>query len=89
MKTIRGSQEETICNWFLEELAKAEYLHPKWPKDEIHAAAIVGEEAGELIRASLQNTYGGGKVSAMRKEAIQTGAMAIRFLKNLLNRKEP
>ena len=28
------------------ELARAEDLHPDWPSDAIHAAAIVVEEAG-------------------------------------------
>lgn len=77
----------------LMELQKAEHKHPHWPTDEdggdfIHAAAIVAEESGELIRASLQFAYEGGRYYDMHKEAIQVGAMAIRFLNNAPELKE-
>lgn len=81
--------EEKILTWLLNELRQAEEKHPKWPKDDIHAAAIVAEEAGELVRASLQSVYESGHDSEMFKEAVQTGAMSIRFLKNLLKRERP
>lgn len=64
------------------ELNKAVDKHPEWPKDPIHAAAIVSEESGELVRASLQFTYENGKPSDMNEEAVQTAAMGIRFLLN-------
>lgn len=67
----------------LEELQRAEAKHPKWPKDVIHAAAIVSEESGELIRAAVQYTYEDGNKKDLEKEAIQTAATCIRFLKNL------
>jgi predicted transcriptional regulator len=70
----------------LDELDRAETLHPSWPTDHIHQAAIVAEEAGELVRAALNHTYHGEDAEEMRKEAIQTGAMAIRFLVNLPNK---
>jgi len=41
----------------LEELARAEKKHPIWPKDIVHAGAIVAEEAGELTRATLNHVY--------------------------------
>jgi len=54
---------------------------PKWPRDEVHGAAIVGEESGELLQAALDHRYYREKsYDKMRKEAIQTGAMVIRFL---------
>jgi hypothetical protein len=56
---------------------------PYWPDDKIHAAAIVNEEAGELIRAALRAKYEGGEWGEMEEEAIQAGAMCIRFLVNL------
>lgn len=75
--------EQEAVHAILRELAWAETKHPSWPSDMIHAAAIVGEEAGELTQAALQYVYEHGYVESMRKEAIQTGAMAIRFLMNL------
>lgn len=63
-----------------EELERARKKFPKWPKDHIHAAAIVAEEAGELIRAALQYKYEFQKSSAITEEAIQTAAMCIRLL---------
>lgn len=65
------------------ELNAAERKHPGYPTDPIHAAGIVGEEAGELCAAALQYTYEGGTVAAMRQEAVHTGAMALRFLMNM------
>lgn len=72
------------------ELNNAKQKHPAWPitperaykpkGDYIHAAAIVSEEAGELTRAALQFHYEGGRFYDMHKEAIQTAAMALRFL---------
>jgi hypothetical protein len=65
-----------------EELARARVKHPKWPEDHLYWAAIVAEESGELIKASLQNKYEGKGLECMRLEAIQVGAMAVRFILN-------
>lgn len=67
------------------EMSKAVTKFPKWPTDPLHAIAILGEEYGELNKAVLQNTYEPHKTSAeeIRMEAIQTAAMAIRFLMSL------
>ena len=67
------------------EMSKAVNKFPKWPTDPLHAIAILGEEYGELNKAVLQNTYEPHKTSAdeIRMEAIQTAAMAIRFLMSL------
>ena len=65
---------------FEAELRSAKKKHPNWPKDQIHRAAIVNEEAGELLRASIQHTYEKAPFYCMHEEAIQTGAMALRFL---------
>jgi hypothetical protein len=58
---------------------------PTWPSDPLHALAVLGEEYGELTKAVLQMTYEPHKTSAneVRNEAIQTAAMAIRFLVSL------
>lgn len=74
---------ENIINGIVYELQHAERKHPDWPRDIVHAAAIVNEESGELIRASLQVEYENGELQAAQKEAIQTAVTAIRFLKNL------
>ena len=67
----------------LQEYARAKRLHPRWPTDRIHAAAIVAEESGELIRAAVRHKYEGGDLEDIRTEAIQTAATCIRLLENL------
>src|SRR3546814_15393267 len=64
------------------ELNSAKEKHPSWPKDFVHRSAIVSEEAGELVRASLRFAYEKGRYYDMHKEALQTGAMVLRFLIN-------
>ena len=64
----------------LAELARARKKHPKWPPDKIHQAAIVAEEAGELVQAALDARYGGGSLSDIDKEATHAAATAIRLL---------
>ena len=65
------------------EVDRAERLHPNWPADPIHAAAIVAEESGELVRAALNHVYFGGDAAEMRTEAIQTAATCIRLLEHI------
>lgn len=69
----------------LGEVAKATNKFPTWPTDPIHAAAVLHEEVGELAKAVLQCTYEPHKSNRheVRKEAIQTAAMALRFLMSL------
>lgn len=76
MKTI-----EEVIN----EVAKATQKFPTWPNDPIHAVAVLGEEYGELNKAVLQLVYEPHKSTAedVKEEAIQTAAMAIRFLLSL------
>lgn len=69
------------------ELDKAEKKFPAWPTDPIHAAAVLGEEAGELHQACLDACYRGKDGLACETEAAQTGAMAVRFLMGLDNYK--
>lgn len=64
------------------ELLSAEKKFPCFPADAIHAASIVAEESGELVRASLQYTYEKGSPVPLLREAVQTGAMALRFILN-------
>lgn len=69
------------------EVESARKQHPTWPVDWVHQAAIVAEEAGELVRAALQTSYEplkpGAGVEAIRQEAIQCAAMCVRLLANL------
>jgi NTP pyrophosphatase (non-canonical NTP hydrolase) len=69
------------------ELASAKSKFPTWPVDPFHALAILGEEFGELTKAVVELTYEPWKADKadVRKEAIQTAAMALRFLENLDN----
>jgi len=64
-----------------EEVARARAKHPTWPVyDHLYAAAIVMEEAGELMRAAVQMKGEGGTFAGCDIEAIQTAATCIRFL---------
>lgn len=75
-----------ILKEVMEELRTAVAKHPNWPADPFHALAILGEEYGELQQAILQRVYEDDKNVSMddiRKEAVQTAAMAIRFLVSL------
>ena len=65
------------------EIDRAEKLHPDWPTNPIHQAAIVTEEAGELLQASLNHKEHKGSKKAIITEAIHTAASALRFLKNI------
>jgi NTP pyrophosphatase (non-canonical NTP hydrolase) len=67
------------------EIGRATVKFPTWPTDPIHAAAVLAEEAGELQKAILQAVYEPHKSgpSDVRTEAIQTAAMAIRFIESL------
>lgn len=69
----------------LSEVTRATAKFPTWPTDPLHAVAVLGEEFGELTKAVLQSVYEPHKVSPgdVRSEAIQTAAMALRFLASL------
>ncbi len=67
----------------LNELERAEKLHPHWPDDIIHQVAIMVEEAGESMRAALNHVYDKNDIESVREELIQCGAMVFRCLINL------
>lgn len=69
----------------LAEVRRATAKFPTWPTDPLHALAVLGEEFGELMKEVVQLTYEPHKSSTaeVRKEAIQTAAMAIRFVLSL------
>lgn len=78
-----------ILNTIISEVDRAESLYPVWPApgrrgDHVAAASILLEEAGEVLKAANNyDMHGRGSTAEMREEAIQTAAMAIRFLSNL------
>ena len=77
------AEEKELKNIFddiVSELRCAEAKFPRWPNDPVHGAAIVAEESGELVKAAIDWYYGRGKPKDVEGEAIQTAAMAIRFL---------
>lgn len=73
------------------EIRKAKKKHPNFPDHIVARAGIVCEEAGELIRATLNLKYEKGRtrelqrqqLEEIRMEAIHTAATAIRFLETL------
>ena len=78
-----SNRETATIRDIADELCRAIKKWPGWPTDPIHAAAIVSEESGELVRAANRFTYEGADLSEMKKEAVQVGAMAMRFLAGL------
>ena len=67
----------------LNELSRAETIHPKWPSDPVHAAAILADDAGEVVKAVNDVAMDHKRDSNCKTEAIQCAAMCLRFLKNL------
>lgn len=75
----------SVYELVMKEIRAATTKFPTWPTDPLHAIAVLGEEYGELQKAVLQSIYEPHKSSSedVRNEAIQTAAMAIRFLLSL------
>lgn len=67
------------------EVERAIVKFPTWPTDPLHALGVLGEEFGELGKAVLQQVYEPQKNEPgdVRKEAVQTAAMALRFLASM------
>jgi hypothetical protein len=84
IKLISNSEDQfNAMELLIEELERAEKKFPEYPTDIIHRAAIVQEESGELIQACLDLTYTKDTIQHVKEEAVQVGAMAIRFLISL------
>lgn len=73
-------QDKYAIGMVIDELAKARAKHPDYPNDIVHRAAIVAEESGELVRASINSYYANGPIAAVQIEAMQTAATAVRLL---------
>lgn len=63
------------------EVAEARLMFPWWPKDIVHAAAIVAEEAGEVLKAAneIRWQHKSTNQEDLKKEIIQTIAMCVRL----------
>lgn len=74
-----------LVDEILAELESAIEKFPTWPTDPLHAVSILGEEYGELNKAMLELVYESYKTNKeeVRKEAIQTAAMALRLAMSL------
>lgn len=72
--------DETVFEIARRAIASARQHHPAWPRDVVHASAIVAEEAGELVQAALEAHYEGGKIERTFEEAIHVIVTAVRFL---------
>ena len=72
--------EQVCLLCIVQELHRARRKHPDFGKDLVHCAAIVGEEAGELIKASIDHHYAHGPLGDIETEAIQTAATALRLM---------
>ncbi|OWF73311.1 hypothetical protein B4902_08510 [Yersinia frederiksenii] len=80
---------QDITGEIIHEAVRAADIHPKWPTDVVHAVSILTEESGELMKAAIEYHYNNGDIEAVREEAIQTGAMALRVLLNIDKYKRP
>ena len=68
------------------ELARNEENHPDWPADSACAARIVLKKAQGLVKVAANDSRGSmDDSSEIAEQALQTGAMALRFLLNIKN----
>lgn len=75
---------EKIIGLVMQEISRAEEIHPEWPADAVRAGAVVAEESGELLQAC--NNFDENPDTCktmMMTEAVHTAAAAIRFMKNM------
>ena len=69
----------------LKELQRAETIHPDYPTDMFKQLAIMQEEAGEVTKAVLDCQSGKDTVEHVVTELVQTAAMCMRMIKNLMD----
>ena len=66
-----------------QEMNRAEKKWPGWPDNIFEQLSIITEEIGELNQAVLDHKHSGGDQKNIIIEAVQSGAMILRFLKEL------
>lgn len=52
-RMLRQQTVRNIFDTFVSELERAEKKHPQWPTDPLRQTAVVVEEAGEALQATL------------------------------------
>lgn len=77
--------ENAIIGKILTELKTAEEKWPEWPTNMYEQLAIVTEEAGEVAKAVLHYNHENGSHKDITDELVQTAAMCVRMLKNMMN----
>lgn len=90
ISTHYNTQLDGLLVAIIDELIAAEDQYPNWPTNLVEQAAIVIEEAGELLQAAnnIHHSQKDSTAHDLRREAVQTAAMAIRFALNIDNQKE-
>lgn len=78
--TTNSPEEATVLIEILSEIKRASEKHPIWPVSPVERAAIVAEEAGEVIREANHIREGIGSAYALRAELIQTAGVCIRMI---------
>lgn len=63
-----------------DDLKFAKKKHPNFPKDLIHAIAIMAEESGEAVRAANNYQHENSNIFFVYEELYQTAAMCLRCL---------
>lgn len=82
--TTESPEMATLLIEILMEVEQAKLKHPYWPDDNVKRAAIILEEAGEIIREANSLDEGKGDYMNLRTEIIQTAGTCLRML-NYLN----
>jgi len=72
---------ELIIMNIMAEVARAETIHPAWPRDPVKAASLCAEGCGGLVRTANIYDEKRGTKREMIVEAVRTATAAIRFLK--------
>jgi NTP pyrophosphatase (non-canonical NTP hydrolase) len=87
-KDFRVAELKQCIDEIMAEYNSAIKVYPAWPDDPVHAAAVLVEESGEVLKEANNYYWGhkrsrGESLQRMRHEAIQTGAMVLRVLENI------
>jgi hypothetical protein len=77
---VRGPEVMCITREMMEEVLSAIKKHPTWPECSVQRAAIIMEEAGEVIREANHIREGHRDKAHLRAELIQLGGTVYRML---------
>jgi len=78
---VNDQRELEIYQAIKDELDRAQKLYPDWWQDMVYGASTAIEESGEAVKAVNDLAlHGKGSIEEIRKEAIHSAAMWIRFL---------